>query len=1212
MALEAYAHQDVPFERLVRELQPHREESRSPLVQVLIAPEQDVEPLLTLPGLKLRLLELESRTAKFDLVLYATEKTQGYSLVLEYDAALFERETVVRMAGHLRGLLEEVVAHPDKRLSELRMLSGEEQQRTLVEWNAATRVAYPREACIHELFEQQAQRTPESVAVEFEGSGLTYRELNEQANQVAHHLRKLGVRAGVLVGLCVARSLEMVVGTLGILKAGGAYVPLDPAYPRERLEFMLRDTGVKVLVGQRGQLEKLPAGDAKWVCLDTGWEELRRESRENPKVAVEANGLAYVMYTSGSTGRPKGACIPHRGVVRLVKGAKYIEFGEKEVFLQLAPISFDASTLELWGSLLNGAKLVVAPEHALSLEELGEVLVRNKVTTLWLTAGLFDQMAATQLKALTGVRQLLAGGDVLPAGRVKEWLARAPGALLVNGYGPTECTTFAMCHPMRGPEEVSHSVPIGKPIENTQVYVLDGHMRPVPVGVAGELYIGGDGLAWGYLNRPELTAEKFVPHPYGQPGERLYRTGDLAKYRADGSVEFLGRADLQVKVRGFRIELGEVEAVLREKEEVGEVVVVAREDAPGGKRLVAYLVPREGQELDGKELRKWLGQRLPEYMVPSAFVSMEALPLTPNGKVDRRALPAPEMAAQPQGEESAPPRTPVEDRLAAIWAEVLGLERVGIHDDFFMLGGDSILSLQIISRALHAGLRITPKQLLGLKTIAKLASVAEVVQGTREAQDTVKGDVHLTPIQRWFFELDLPNVHRFNMAMALEVTEPVDASLLERALQALSTHHDALRMRFAREGTDWRQFNLEAEPVVPLQRVELSSRSEAEQQETMAAIVEELHSSLHLPQGPLWRAALLERGAGRTARLLVVIHHLVVDGVSWRVLVEDLNRAYAQLSRGEQAALPPKTTSFQKWAELLVQHAQSAELEAELPFWLGDSRRVGPLPVDGAGGANTWGSAENFSVWLDPESTRVLLQQVPGAYRARIDEVMLAALARSFSPWTGEDRLLVDLEGHGREELSDNVDISRTVGWFTSIFPVLLESPRGASPSEVVRSVKEALRRIPKRGFGYGLARYLRGGEVAEKLRSLPRPEVSFNYLGQLDVATGDALFRVVREPTGRTQDAQGRRFHLIEVDALVLGGRLEIMWSFSREHHARSTIEALAQGFVEALRQLIANRSSEDAARLTPSDFPLSRLDQPMLERVLRHHPRVEDLYPL
>ena len=652
---------------------------------------------LELPGLTLNFNEIDTETANFDLTLFLEETDRGLTATWEYSTNLFQPSTIARMHGHFQILLEGIIANADTRLCELPLLSDRDRHQLLIEWNN-TQVDYPKDSTIHQLFEAQAERTPDAIAVVFEDQKLTYGELNKRANQVAHYLQKLGVKPEVLVGICTERSLDAIVGLLGILKAGGAYVPLDPTYPKERLSFMLEETQVPVLLTQAHLAASLPAHQAHLICLDSDWEIIAQHGEENPAPLVTSSNLAYVMYTSGSTGKPKGASVTQRGVLRLVKGSNYANLSAEEVFLQLAPISFDAATFEIWGSLLNGAQLVVMPAHTPSLQELGRAIRQNQITTLWLTAGLFHLMVDEQLEDLKQVQQLLAGGDILSVSHVLKLLREAKGCRLINGYGPTENTTFTCCYSITDASQIVKSISIGRPISNTQVYILDSQLQPVPIGVPGELYIAGDGLARGYFNRPELTARAFISNPFsGEPDARLYKTGDRACYLPDGNIEFLGRSDNQIKVRGFRIEIGEIEAALSQHPDVREAVVVVREDEPGNKCLVAYAAFGQEGAIAPSELGSFLKEKLPEYMLPSAFVLLEALPLTPNGKVDRKALRAPDTENFPLNAAFAP-RTREEELLAEIWRNVLGVKQIGIGDNFFELGGHSLLATQLIAK----------------------------------------------------------------------------------------------------------------------------------------------------------------------------------------------------------------------------------------------------------------------------------------------------------------------------------------------------------------------------------------------------------------------------------------------------------------------------------------------------------------------------------
>jgi amino acid adenylation domain-containing protein/non-ribosomal peptide synthase protein (TIGR01720 family) len=1213
VCLGAYAHQDVPFEQLVEELQPERSLSYQPLCQVLFALQNAPQEKREVAGLSFAPVEFESRSCRCDLTVSMSEVNGRLQGLVEYSTDLFEEATISRMLGHFTNLLESIVADPEQRVGELRMLDVEEERQVITEWNE-TRREYAREACIHELFAEQARRRPEAIAVIADGEQVSYGELDQRANQVARRLQQLGVGPEVVVGICVERSVAMVVGLLGILKAGGAYLPLDAEYPQERLEYMLSDAGVKVLLTQSELRERLPVSDGI-ECLElSDW--FASEAGE-PESGASAETLAYVIYTSGSTGQPKGVAVPHRGVVRLVQQSNYVKLDEEEVVLQLAPVSFDASTFEIWGALLNGARLVVMAAGQPSLAEIAQTMKRHEVSTMWLTAGLFQVMATEQLESLREVKQLLAGGDVLGVRAVQAVLDGESGArVLINGYGPTENTTFSCCHVMRAGEAVvGESVLIGRPITNSTAYVLDEQLRPVPVGVRGELYLGGDGLARGYVGRAELTAERFVPNPFStNVGERLYRTGDVVRWNAEGVLEFVGRADHQVKVRGYRIELGEVEEALAGFEGVSESVVVVRTEGEGEKRLVGYVVARAGAELEVSELRAYLETKLPAYMIPSVFVELTELPLTANGKVDRKSLAAAEFELM-QSRVYEAPRTAVEELLAGIWAEVLGVERVGIHDNFFELGGDSILSIQSIARANQAGLQLSPKDLFEHQTVAQLAAVAGIAAEVVAEQGLVTGSVTLTPIQHWFFEQEISDPHHFNQTLLLEVREALDPEVLAQAVSQLVLHHDALRLRYERSESGWSQYHKSAEDSVSFCTMDLTTVPASEQSAAIEAEAALTQASLNLSAGPLLRVVYFDLGAGRAGRLLLVCHHLVVDGVSWRILLADLQEAYRALLAGEAVQLPAKSSSFQQWSQALTEYASGEEVAAQAEYWLRAEReQVLGIPRD-YDGENLVSSTSVVVESLSREETEALLQEVPGVYHTQINEVLLSGLALALGEWSESRVVLVDVEGHGREPISERVDVSRTVGWFTTIYPVLLEvNGNRDQAGEVVKQVKEQVRGIPGQGLGYGVLRYLGSDEVAKRLRELPHAEVSFNYLGQIDrVLNEETLFGAASESSGNYRSENGNRRYLVEINAMIAGGRLQVSWSYSSQVHERETIAAVAAAYVQSLRSIIEHCASAEAGGYTPSDFPLAQLSAAELAAVIGEQRRgIEDIYPL
>ena len=760
---------------------------------------------------------------------------------------------------------------------------------------------------------------------------------------------------------------------------------------------------------------------------------------------------------------------------------------------------------------------------------------------------------------------------------------------------------------------------IGVPIPDLQIYVLDANRHPMPLGVPGEMYVGGAGLARGYLNRQELTAERFVPDRITErPDARLYRTGDLARILPGGDIEYLGRIDQQVKIRGFRIELGEIESVLCEHPAVREAVVMAREDDPGVKRLVGYVVTSQTPDVTG--LREHLKIKLPEYMIPAAFVFLEKLPLTNNGKVDRKALPVPEQQRPELARHYVAPRTDTERKIAALWSKALRVEQVGVDDNFFELGGDSILCFQVISLARDEGLKLTPKLLFTHQTVAELAAAAGVVADIAEStEESLSGDIPLTPIQHWFFEQRLKDPQHYNQAFLFQVAERLQRPALEGALVAVSRHHDALRLRYRDDGGHVRQFYGTPEETAPLEWFAMDQDSEADQRESIEQRAAAIQAGLNLEKGPVWRVAYFDLGPARPGRLLIVVHHLAVDGVSWRPLLEDLETAYRQLETGRRVQLPAKTTSFKGWAERLETFAETSTLKDEQAYWraITEDPRVATAAstfsgVDSA--SNTEGSCDTVKIALSVDDTHALIQRVPSAYNTQINDVLLTALTQAWNQWNGSSVLFVNLEGHGRESLFEGVDLSRTVGWFTSVFPVLLELPASANratPGEALKSIKEQLRRIPQRGIGYGILRYLfTNGDLAS---AAAEPSLVFNYLGQFEQGlSASKLFRIAGESTGPWHGSSQTRRHALEVNCLIIGGRLELSWTYSRNLHDEAAIHSLADGFLGALKALIGHCLSPHAGGRTPSDFALARLDQGALDRLLTTHADVDDIYPL
>ncbi|MDX2971767.1 non-ribosomal peptide synthetase [Kribbella solani] len=1187
---DAQSHQDIPFERLVEALRPVRGLGHNPVFQVMFADESlpmlDHASALAQPKPWMRELAEQGMSvgvSRFDLTLMIQSAPEGVRFGFEYSTDLFAEPTVARMADHFELLLQSVLTHPEGRVQHLPMIDdAERRQLTAAAQGTRTEATVKP---VHQLFQDLAEQRPDQVAVTFGDHQVTYEALEQHSNQLAHLLLGCGVGRESLVGLCISRSVELIVATLAVLKAGGAYVPLDPSYPRDRLAYLVDDAAMSVVLAQQSAVDVLPESDVTTVTVEDAWAELAQLPATPPELDSTTDDLAYVMYTSGSTGRPKGVAVTHADVAYLAMDSR---FEKHECVLLHSPQAFDASTYELWAPLLSGGRVVLAPPGAISPEVWRELVPTYAISAAWLTAALFHLFAEEDPGCMSGLAEVWAGGDAVQADAVRRVRAACPGLTIVDGYGPTETTTFATSYRIAPTDDVPSLIPIGRPLDNMAGLVLDAGMEPVPVGVAGELYLGGAGLARGYLRRPDLTAERFVANPFGSDGAggagstggaggRLYRTGDLARLRVDGNIELLGRADDQVKIRGFRVEPGEIEATLARHPDVRECAVLVHGNS---KRLVAYVRPRD--TLVVEDLQSFLTERLPDYMVPGVYVPVPSLPLSPNGKVDRKALAeVPWEDHSASGREYVAPRTAVERQLARIWQGVLGARRpIGVHDSFFALGGDSILSLQVVFRARQAGLHFAVKHLFQYQTIAELAPIAQQQQAPdlQAEQGLVTGPAELTPVQRWFFEQNLTNPDHFNQSVLIDVPAEAD---WDRVLRQLLAHHDALRTRFQYDGTEWRAEIAGLPDAVPFQVHELGDLPE---------IAARVQADLELADAPLVRAVLF---TGEQSKLLLVVHHLVVDVVSWRIIVEDLHT----LLRDEP--LPPKTTSWPQWGSRLGQ----AVVPGELAYWKEQATPTRPIPLDRPADDNSIGHSSVYEAVLGVDETDALLHDVPATFNTQINDVLLTAVAAAIGAWTHDGHVRIDLEGHGREDLFADVDVTRTVGWFTTISPVRLPVP--SDLTQGLKQIKELLHDRPRRGIGYGLLAY--GTDFD---REAPA-QISFNHLGQFEHALGSA---------GPDWDADNQRPYLIDIVSHLRDGQLHMEWTYSQAHDER-TIKRVAEQTLDTLRQLAAEANRAEVNGYSPSDLPLSGLSQKGIDSLckeLRAHPRwaaarrpLEDCYP-
>ncbi|GGW36525.1 non-ribosomal peptide synthetase [Streptomyces xantholiticus] len=1151
-------------------------------------------------------------------------------LRLDHDPARLDTAAARRFADRLTAVLEQIVTDPLRPVARLATLTDDERRTTLDRLAGAVR-ALPDDT-VHAAFTRQARRTPDATALVHEAGRTTYAELDARAEALAHRLVAHGVTPESVVAVAVPRSAETLVALLGVLKSGAAYLPVDTDYPADRVRYMLTDSGARTVVVTAASRTRLPELDGvTHVVLDVTDEERAARTPQAPvAVPVHPDSAAYVMYTSGSTGRPKGVVVPHRGVVaQLAWTADRFGYGPDERVLHQYSTSFDPSVLEIFAPLLSGGTVVIArPDGHRDPAYLIELIRRERVTGVDLVPSIYGALLAED-EAGEGewwatVRRAFSGGEALPVPLARRWRERT-GVPLYNVYGPTEAVIQVTSWEAGSAPEESGTVPIGCPVWNTRLYVLDRHLRPVAEGEPGELYIAGGQLARGYHGRTALTAERFVADPFGGPGERMYRTGDMVQFSGDGVLTYLGRTDHQVKIRGNRVELGEIEARLRDLPAVGDVTVVARDDERGAKQLVAYLVPAAGTALDVETVREALSGTVPAPMVPSHFVRLEALPLTPGGKVDHKALPAPEVRRR-HGRDT---REGHEHQLCAIFAEVLGIEAVDADEDFFVLGGDSILSMAVSSRARKAGLPISPRDVFEHRTPAALAVT---VTGTPAAAPSVAadsdgvGDVTLLPIVHQLRE-DGGTISRFNLSMLLQAPAGADTEKLARVLQSVLDHHDGLRLTLTRMDLGpaipalWSARTTEpgsVDAAALLRRVDVRDLDDDAFRAAVGAQSHAAADRLDPDTGMMVQAVWFDAGAARPGRLLLVMHHLVVDGVSWRVLLSDLAAAWDAVVRDEPPALEPVPTSLRRFAREVAEQATSPQRQAELPYWA-KTLAPGAELVPAATRTGTSGAAREYLVTLPAEETKALLTAVPAAAGADVTEVLLAALRTAVSSWRGgtadDADLLVDLERHGRD--GTDADLSRTVGWFTSLHPVRLAAT--GDPLDALKQVKESVRSAPDSGAGYGMLRYL-NPQLAPVFAQLSTAQVLFNYFGRLPAEqTRDWAPAVETDALRVEPDADLAMPYPLQVNAVCAetpqGPELRATWTWPDGGALTAAdVEALGRAWADALRELVARTGTRGAApSLTPSDVPLVALTQADIDLVERVSPApVADIWPL
>jgi len=1194
VTMGAYEHQDLPFEKLLEELQLQRNVNYNPLFQVLFTLQNTPKVKIELPGLTLTPFDVEYTRALFDLRLDITETDLGLEGFWEYNTDLFDAATIIRISEHFQTLLEAIAANPKQQVDQLPLLSEAEQHQLLNEWNQ-TQADYPKDACIHQLFEAQVEKTPDAVAVVFENQQLTYHQLNQRANQLAHHLQSLGVQPEVLVGICVERSLEMLIGLLGILKAGGAYVPIDPTYPQERLALILSDSQTSLLLTQQHLQEKLPPHPTPVLCLDTDWETI---SSKNSLNSTTPENLAYVIYTSGSTGKPKGVQIPHRALVNFLQSmAREPGLNPSDTLLAVTSISFDIAALELYLPLITGARLELASrEVATDPKQLMEQLKASGATVMQATPATWRMLLTANWQGNPNLK-ILCGGEALPQDLAGELLNK--GATLWNLYGPTETTIWSTAYRVEATQLSRAIVPIGRPIANTKIYLLDSGGQPVPVGIPGELHIGGAGLARGYLNRPELTAEKFI---INAAGERLYKSGDLARYLPDGKIEYIERVDHQVKIRGFRIELGEIEAVVSQHPAVVQAVVIARDDEPGNKHLVAYVVTSE-QSLIINQLREFLKYKLPEYMVPSAFVTLDTLPLTPNGKVDRKALPAIDGKISRENE-YVPPRTPSEEIIANIFASVLGVQNVGIHDNFFALGGHSLLATQLISR-----LKVALDVEIPLRTIFESPTVVQFEQTLTQLR-TTNSQLTLPPIQPrtdseqlplswaqerlWFLNQLEGSSATYNIPAAVRITGNLDIKALQQALSEIVSRHEILRTSFSTvNGKPVQIIDPEVTmniKVVDLRQLEVTERETVLKQQAQL----EATTPFELEVAPLIRCSLLHLNATEYV-LLLTMHHIVSDGWSMGVFIEEASGLYQAFVAGEPSPLAELPIQYADFAVWQRQWLSGEVLQNQLNYWqqqLQGAPELLQLPTDRPRpSVQTFqGRTESFS--LNANLTQKL-QNLSGELGTTLFMTLLGAFATLLYRYTGQEDIVIGSPIANR----NRGEIESLIGFFVNTLVLRTHFEENPSFQNLLAQVRETtLQAYEHQDVPFE--------QVVEALQ--PQRSLSYSPLFQVMFILQNAAMGEVELPgvtlTQLAPQSTIAKFDLTlsitETSQGLLGE-----WEYNTDLFDGSTIERMAVHFQNLLSAIVEN------PQLCVAELPL--LSEAEQHQLLNEWNHTETGYP-
>ncbi|NOQ28295.1 MAG: amino acid adenylation domain-containing protein [Bacteroidales bacterium] len=1150
----AYENQNYQFEDLVGNLSVERDASRNPIFDVIINILNQAEHSGDLSGIDNENRIHTKGVSKFDLTLTAIDYGDQILLSFEYCTKLFKAETIDRFIIYFKQILSQLARKPEIKISAIDILSKEEKHRLLYEFNN-TKTDYPKDKTIHQLFEEQVEQDPDKLAVECKNKTVTYQELNEESNQIAHYLIEKGLQREDIVGIVLESSYQYVVSIFAVLKAGGAFLPIDKKLPDLRKEYIIENSELKILIHNDNNYEKNAPENIESINIEKL--DVRNYPKTNPSLEINSSNLAYVIYTSGSTGKPKGTLLEHKGIVsENIFWKEGFKIHPTDRCLQFANISFDASVAEIYSCLFNGASLYIPDENI--KKDIGlfeEYLEENQITVATFPPPFADNLNESVFK---NFRLVITAGSETNSKLIEKINKKAQ---YINAYGPTETSICATYWDTSEFNNIGKIV-IGRSIQNIEAYILDSHLQLQGIGISGELCFSGEGLARGYLKNPELTAEKFIPNPF-KKGERLYRTGDLARWLPDGNIEFLGRIDHQVKIRGFRIELGEIENTLLKYENIKESVVLAREEN-GDKYLCAYVVCTE--ELNHDELRAYLSSQIPDYMVPSHYVEMESLPLTTNGKIDRKVLPSPEIKA---GDNYVAPKTKEESILVDVWKKVLGIEGIGVTDNFFRLGGDSIKTIQIQARLNTAGFIISVKDIFLNPIISDLATKM-IFKANEVSQEVIIGDFKFTPIQYYFLSDEIEQ-HHYNQSVMLHSEEYLEEEKIQAVFRKLQEHHDALRITCkldnAKKVTGLYNNGIGGFPV-SLEVYDF--REEKEASEKITTYADQIQQSIDLETGPLLKLGLFHLSDGD--RLLIVIHHLVIDGISWRIIFEDIETLFNQVNKGEKLSLPLKSNSFREWSANLTEYSKTSLFLKEKSYWK-------DIVINEECSLNRQIDSENLEdndlghkqFILDHIATTDLLNNTNEVYGTEINDILLCGLGAGVKKTLGNEKILILLEGHGREDIFPELDISRTIGWFTTVYPVLLDMKQTDDLTQQIRSVKENLRQIPNKGIGFGILKYLTPPELKDDEDYDIEPQIEFNYLGQFDSDVDQmSLFKIAKEPGGNSVGSKRKNKCDFSIGGMIANGKLSVNITYKKKYYSEELIDNLLENYKNSLLEII------------------------------------------